>query len=43
MERLVLKSEIIGQDDDDGIPIWNNKAEYGTKELVRLKPSLSYV
>ena len=43
MERLVLESEIIGQDDDNGIPIWNNKAEYGRNKLVRWKPSLGYV
>ena len=43
MERLVLEIEVMSQDDEKGIMIWNKKAEYVKHKLVRWKPSLSYV
>ena len=39
MERLVLENEMISQDDDNGIPIWNNKADYGLTALLDGSPA----
>ena len=43
MERLVYEAELIGNHDDGGSQLWNQKGEYGRSKLVRLKSSSEYV
>ena len=43
MERLIQESESIGDGSENGIQLWNSKAEYGRSKLIRWAPTMSYI
>ena len=42
MERLVTEAEVIAEDEEQGVHLWNNKSEYGRSKLIRWKPTVEY-